>query len=237
MIIFQIITSEQFEASNRETIPTTVTDLEQRKSNETQQNLNTSQSINPNPSKNKPYRPIVDITNGTIRSYAGLSATTQERIRKFEQETRAMLARRRLEEDNKQRVSEMEWMSTTNQSPSTSEQISARPNSFGYTDTSRYRYSSGSYISSETDSRNDKSKCSVTSGSFRNNNANGTETTASDRIFLRRGSSVENVNYVNDMNTVHERNSSSNTTSVSNGTLKRLKTGKETVSLLNYLRL
>lgn len=52
----------------------------------------------------------------TIRTYAGLSATTQERIRRFEQETRAMLQRdqhrqrREAEkrEEEKRRI-EMEW--------------------------------------------------------------------------------------------------------------------------------
>ncbi|XP_046679431.1 LOW QUALITY PROTEIN: rho GTPase-activating protein 23-like [Homalodisca vitripennis] len=72
-------------------------------------------------SEEQAVRPQLD--DGTIRTYAGLSATTQERIRRFELETKAMLHRdsariRRLEPDSEREQSKRELEMDDHTNPS-----------------------------------------------------------------------------------------------------------------------
>ncbi|XP_044734281.1 uncharacterized protein LOC123296735 isoform X2 [Chrysoperla carnea] len=231
---------QQNEIEHHDAIPTTVIDFERKSPN------NSTSSITSSSSSSK-YRPIVNITNGTIRSYAGLSATTQERIRKFEQETRAMLAKRRLEEDK--RRNEMEWandskLSLSNEQLPTSNKTDTSPytktenmasnkylpisknastsnvlNNTHYLnkhdDSNTYKICAdgNTYLRYGANDIDPRSRCSLPIGQ-------GSAEQVSNRSVLRRGSSVENVNF-------NELMQDRNVNSSNNGTLKRLKTGRE----------
>ncbi|PSN52317.1 hypothetical protein C0J52_08535 [Blattella germanica] len=71
------------------------------------EDLNKDEQQSPQPSYRRDGGYPTGIEDGTIRTYAGLSATTQERIRRFERETRAMLQRdqtRQRREAEKRRI-------------------------------------------------------------------------------------------------------------------------------------
>jgi hypothetical protein len=66
------------------------------------------------PSPPQPSEPVRPTDGATIHTYAGLSASTQERIRRFEMETKAMMSRDptklrgEMKEADKQKL-ELDW--------------------------------------------------------------------------------------------------------------------------------
>ncbi|XP_018896403.2 rho GTPase-activating protein 23 isoform X9 [Bemisia tabaci] len=71
----------------------------------------TSNTISPGDAASTNSRKVTNeqVDDGVTWTYANLSATTQERIKRFEQETRAMLQRDRLRTENEKERLEREW--------------------------------------------------------------------------------------------------------------------------------
>ncbi|KAJ9597846.1 hypothetical protein L9F63_011288, partial [Diploptera punctata] len=180
-----------------------------------------AQSIEPNDDTSAP------IEDGTIKTYAGLSATTQERIRRFERETKAMLQRdltrqrrdtERREAEKRRIDMELQQAKRDMESEDLLDEIADNPSDITKKITDMNNLVRFGYVKNWISRQYRCFKYSC----HKFKHINDTSSNREHQPLLRRGSSAENIN------TQQNANSQKGT---QNGTLKKLKTGKEQLEL------